>query len=98
MHTEVSATQAEVILYTPFLAKIFAVCPLDWHDWATWPELQSRAVVRTQFLKRVLNRAAEVLVMAFSFPVIILDEVLKFFGRQYQNHKDVTLQQNFVSQ
>ncbi|CAJ1371605.1 unnamed protein product [Effrenium voratum] len=52
-----------VILYTPFLAKIFAVCPLDWHDW--------------------------VLVMAFSFPVIILDEVLKFFGRQYQNHKDV---------
>eukprot|EP00438_Fugacium_kawagutii_P026675 Skav231882 [mRNA] locus=scaffold54:313976:319226:- [translate_table: standard] len=51
-----------VILYTPFLAKVFAVCPLDWHDW--------------------------VLVMKFSFPVIILDEVLKFFGRQYQKHKD----------
>merc|ERR1712232_1127650 len=46
------------ILYIPFLAKIFAVCPLDWHDW--------------------------VLVMYFSFPVIILDEVLKFFGRRQQ--------------
>jgi len=45
-----------VILYVPFLAKIFAVCPLDWHDW--------------------------VLVMAFAFPVILIDEVLKFFGRQ----------------
>lgn len=43
------------ILYTPFLAKIFAVCPLDWHDW--------------------------VLVMTFSFPVILVDEVLKFVGR-----------------
>lgn len=53
-----------VILYTPFLAKVFAVCPLDWHDW--------------------------VLVMNFSFPVIILDEVLKFFGRQYSQHNDVT--------
>ena len=28
------------------------------------------------------------LVMTFSFPVIIVDEVLKFFGRQYQKHKD----------
>uniref|UniRef100_A0A7S4S3Y9 P-type Ca(2+) transporter n=1 Tax=Alexandrium monilatum TaxID=311494 RepID=A0A7S4S3Y9_9DINO len=45
-----------VIVYIPFLAKIFAVCSLDWHDW--------------------------VLVMAFSFPVILIDEVLKFFGRQ----------------
>lgn len=45
-----------VILYVPFLAKIFAVCPLDWHDWQ--------------------------LVMCFSFPVIILDEILKFVGRQ----------------
>jgi len=45
-----------VILYVPFLAKIFAVCPLDWHDW--------------------------ILVMAFSFPVIIIDEILKFVGRQ----------------
>mmetsp|Transcript_48749 Transcript_48749/g.109650 ORF Transcript_48749/g.109650 Transcript_48749/m.109650 type:complete len:1038 (-) Transcript_48749:171-3284(-) len=46
------------ILYIPFLAKIFAVCPLDWHDW--------------------------LLVLAFSFPVVILDEILKFFGRQNQ--------------
>jgi len=52
-----------VILYVPFLAKIFAVCPLDWHDW--------------------------VLVMKFSFPVIILDEVLKFFGRQHHARRRV---------
>eukprot|EP00929_Paragymnodinium_shiwhaense_P007944 TRINITY_DN111869_c0_g1_i1.p1 TRINITY_DN111869_c0_g1~~TRINITY_DN111869_c0_g1_i1.p1 ORF type:complete len:1036 (-),score=338.47 TRINITY_DN111869_c0_g1_i1:167-3274(-) len=45
-----------VVLYTPFLAKIFHVCPLDWHDW--------------------------VLVMAFSFPVLLIDEVLKFVGRR----------------
>jgi len=44
-----------VILYVPFLAKVFAVCPLDWHDW--------------------------VLVIVFSFPVIIIDELLKFMGR-----------------
>ena len=31
---------------------------------------------------------AEVLVMNFSFPVIILDEVLKFFGRQYSWHNE----------
>lgn len=47
-----------VILYVPFLAKIFAVCALDWHDWT--------------------------LVMAFSFPVILLDEILKFIGRHTQ--------------
>ena len=23
----------QVILYVPFLAKVFAVCALDWHDW-----------------------------------------------------------------
>jgi len=45
-----------IILYIPFLAKIFAVCALDWHDW--------------------------VLVMLFSFPVILIDEMLKFFARQ----------------
>jgi Ca2+-transporting ATPase len=45
-----------VILYVPFLSKIFAVCPLDGHDWS--------------------------LVMSFSLPVILIDEVLKFFGRQ----------------
>merc|ERR1712226_720834 len=53
-----------VILYIPVLAKIFAVCPLDWHDW--------------------------VLVMIFSFPVIIIDEVLKFFGRQQNSRKKVS--------
>jgi len=50
-----------VILYIPVLAKIFAVCPLDWHDW--------------------------VLVMCFSFPVIIIDEILKFFGRMQQKKR-----------
>merc|ERR1712054_144692 len=44
-----------VILYVPMLNPIFAVVPLDWHDWK--------------------------LVMAFSFPVILIDEILKFFGR-----------------
>jgi len=44
-----------VILYVPVLARIFAVCPLDWHDWK--------------------------LVMAFSFPVILIDEVLKCCAR-----------------
>ncbi|CAE7477053.1 ECA4 [Symbiodinium natans] len=53
-----------VILYVPFLAKVFAVCPLDWHDW--------------------------VLVMAFSFPVILVDEILKFFGRRYHKNNDVS--------
>lgn len=65
----------EVIVYTPFLAKVFAVCPLDWHDWAAR-------------LRSLLAGVCEVLVMTFSFPVIIVDEVLKFFGRQYQKHKD----------
>merc|ERR1712194_924302 len=52
-----------VVLYVPFLAKIFSVCPLDRHDWE--------------------------LVMAFSFPVIIIDEILKFFGRQQNNKRRV---------
>jgi len=43
------------VLYTPFLTKVFAVTPLDAHDWA--------------------------LVMYASVPVILIDEVLKFFGR-----------------
>mmetsp|Transcript_61664 Transcript_61664/g.161994 ORF Transcript_61664/g.161994 Transcript_61664/m.161994 type:complete len:1037 (+) Transcript_61664:147-3257(+) len=54
-----------VILYVPFLAKTFAVCPLDWHDWAY--------------------------VMLFSFPVIILDEILKFWGRQQQKKSKVSV-------
>jgi len=53
-----------VILYVPVLAKIFHVCPLDWHDW--------------------------VLVMTFSFPVLLLDEVLKFVGRQRLSKKKVS--------
>eukprot|EP00439_Symbiodinium_sp_Y106_P067025 s1838_g11.t1 len=57
-----------VILYVPFLAKVFAVCALDWHDW--------------------------VLVMAFSFPVIVIDEILKFFGRQYQKNGDVSIKRD----
>merc|ERR1719359_1634374 len=52
------------ILYIPFLSKIFAVCPLDWHDW--------------------------MLVLAFSFPVILIDEVLKFVGRQNAKRSKVS--------
>lgn len=44
-----------IILYIPFLNKIFGTCPLDEHDWT--------------------------LVMAFSVPVILIDEILKFVGR-----------------
>ena len=47
------------VLYTPFIATIFNVTPLDWHDWK--------------------------LVMYFLFPVIFVDEVLKFFGRVMAN-------------
>lgn len=50
-----------VILYVPVLAKIFAVAPLDWHDWS--------------------------LVMQFSMPVIVIDEVLKFSARRYNAAK-----------
>ena len=44
-----------MILYIPFLAKIFSVAPLTMHDW--W------------------------IVFYFSFPVILIDEVLKLVGR-----------------
>jgi len=44
-----------VILYVPFLAKIFNITPLDFQDW--------------------------MLVLAFSLPVILIDEVLKCIGR-----------------
>mmetsp|Transcript_41878 Transcript_41878/g.75721 ORF Transcript_41878/g.75721 Transcript_41878/m.75721 type:complete len:1041 (-) Transcript_41878:284-3406(-) len=57
-----------VILYTPWLAKIFSVCPLDWHDWQ--------------------------LVLAFSFPVILIDEVLKFFGRQRNQRTTVSMKKD----
>ena len=43
------------ILYIPFLASIFSVTPLTWHDWK--------------------------LVLAFSFPVILIDECLKLVTR-----------------
>lgn len=44
-----------VVLYTPFIATVFAVTPLDWHDWK--------------------------LVLYFSLPVILVDELLKMYGR-----------------
>merc|ERR1711937_1097164 len=48
-----------VVLYVPWLTKIFSVMPLTVHDWK--------------------------LVMAFSFPVIIIDEILKVFGRMFNS-------------
>ncbi|XP_024541081.1 calcium-transporting ATPase 2, endoplasmic reticulum-type isoform X2 [Selaginella moellendorffii] len=54
------------ILYTPWLAEVFGVVPLDWNDW--------------------------LLVIAFSFPVIPLDEALKLAGRVFflkNEHKKV---------
>ena len=39
------ASGIQVILYTPFLAKVFAVCPLDWHDWVPWRRDKSTAEV-----------------------------------------------------
>ena len=45
-----------VVLYVPFMSRVFGVVPLTWHDW--------------------------VLVMYFSLPVILVDEVLKLFGRR----------------
>jgi len=46
-----------VVLYVPFLAAIFHICPLDFHDW--------------------------MLVLCFSLPVNLIDEVLKLLGRRY---------------
>mmetsp|Transcript_46376 Transcript_46376/g.68467 ORF Transcript_46376/g.68467 Transcript_46376/m.68467 type:complete len:1040 (+) Transcript_46376:67-3186(+) len=45
-----------VILYVPWLAKIFSVVPLDWNEW--------------------------MVVLAFSSPVLLIDEVLKYVGRR----------------
>ncbi|XP_068637688.1 calcium-transporting ATPase 4, endoplasmic reticulum-type-like [Aristolochia californica] len=44
-----------LILYVPFLAKVFGIVPLSLNEW--------------------------LLVVAVAFPVILIDEVLKFFGR-----------------
>ena len=50
------------ILYIPFLASIFSVTPLTWHDWK--------------------------LVLGFSFPVILIDECLKYVTR-FMSKKDL---------
>lgn len=50
------------ILYIPFLASIFSVTPLTWHDWK--------------------------LVLGFSFPVILIDECLKWVTR-FMSKKDL---------
>lgn len=46
-----------VIVYVPFLNKIFSIYYMTGYEW--------------------------LLVLAFSFPVIVIDEVLKVFGRWY---------------
>ncbi|GIX63259.1 calcium-transporting ATPase, putative [Babesia caballi] len=54
--TLMSITIHCTILYTPFLAKVFDVVPLDRHDWAA--------------------------VLMWSFPVILIDELIKAIGRR----------------
>ncbi|XP_074564947.1 calcium-transporting ATPase 4, endoplasmic reticulum-type-like [Curcuma longa] len=44
-----------LILYVPFLARVFGIVPLSFKEW--------------------------LLVLAFAFPVLLIDEVLKFVGR-----------------
>jgi P-type Ca2+ transporter type 2C len=58
-----------VVLYTPFIAQVFAVCPLDWHDWQ--------------------------LVLAFSVPVLFVDEILKFAGRT-MNRREIVKKGNLI--
>ena len=48
-----------LILYIPFLAKIFNIVPLTFNEW--------------------------LLVLVYSLPVILIDEVLKFIGRVWMN-------------
>ncbi|XP_044506703.1 calcium-transporting ATPase 4, endoplasmic reticulum-type-like [Mangifera indica] len=52
-----------LVLYVPFLAKVFGIVPLSFHEW--------------------------LLVLVISFPVIIIDEVLKFVGR-YTNRSQTS--------
>jgi len=40
-----------VILYVPFLAKIFAVCPLDWHDWVLVMQFSCPVIFLDEILK-----------------------------------------------
>lgn len=54
--TSISITIHCLILYTPLLARIFGVVPLDKYDW--------------------------IAVLLWSFPVIIIDELLKIVGRR----------------
>ncbi|CDR94147.1 calcium ATPase SERCA-like, putative [Babesia bigemina] len=66
--TTISFTIHCIILYTPFLASVFGVVPLDKHDW--------------------------IAVLMWSFPVIIIDEIIKWVGRNYirrsQRHEEPT--------
>jgi Ca2+-transporting ATPase len=48
-----------VIVYVPFLAKIFCIAPMNLQEW--------------------------ILVFAFSSPVIFVDEILKIFGRAFND-------------
>lgn len=50
-----------LILYVPFLAKLFSVSPIGWEEW--------------------------MYVIAVSFPIILIDEVLKFIDRNLLSSK-----------
>lgn len=55
-----------MILYVPFLAKLFSIVPLSFDEW--------------------------LLVLLFSLPVILIDEVLKYFGRLLHKAAKVKLE------
>ena len=59
-----------LMLYVPFLAKIFSTVPLNLSDW--------------------------LLVMIFSMPVIVIEEVLKLVSRRLNNKKNNNIEKKKI--